>query len=260
MAITTKKMRLRTSKRNNKPKTSKRNNNKSYTKKRNSAIKGKKNSRRVKKQKGGVINDDDAKLLLKKLMNDYDEDYLQGTVFELDILLLLQIIMTYIRPDFYRLTEDKEILNEYETNKENVNKILYMFINAILENKKNIIRWELKISVDNESNSNAFNYYNNGKIMAGTQYINDFLFNIIIQNLLNNKINFELYINNASIPFTQPLNIEEIRESMNKMPDDFHFKTLLEKKLKELDIIGFGFGDSLSHNNANVASPPPRNE
>jgi len=187
-------------------------------------------------------------------MNDYDEDYLQDTVFELDILLLLKNIMTYIKPDFYRLETDA-ILKEYETHKEKVNKILVMFINKIFENKKKIIRWELKISVENEPNSDAFNYVNNyGNIMAGTQYINDFLFNIIIQNLLNKKINFELYINDVPMPFIQPIDIEEITNFINEMPDDFHFKTLLEKKLKELDIIGFGFGAILP----NTAKYPPQ--
>ena len=193
-------------------------------------------------------------------MKDYDVDYLQNTVFELDILLLLQIIMTYIKPNFYELETDKEILNEYETHKEKVNKILYMFINEIFENKTNIISWKLKISVENNSNSDDFNYVHNGKIMAGTQYINDFLFDIIIQNLLNKKIIFELYINNASIPFTQPLNIEEIKKSMKIIPFDFHFKNLLKIKLTELDIIGFGFGDSLPITNAKHAPQQFNNE
>lgn len=195
-------------------------------------------------------------------MNDYDAEYLQGTVFKLDILLLLQIIMTYIKPDFYILKKDKEILNEYKIHKENVNKILCMFINEFFENKTKIISWELKISVENNSNSDDFNYVNNGKIMAGTQYINDFLFDIIIKNLLNKKIIFELYINDndVSMPFNQPIDIEEIKKSMKIIPFDFHFKNLLKIKLTELDIIGFGFGASLPITNAQNASQQFGNE
>jgi len=259
MAITTKKMRLRTSKRNNKPKTPKRKNNKSYTKKRNSAIKAKKNSRRVRKQKGGEIISD--KNLLTNIKADlYDENEIDivenKKTLSLDLILMLTTCMFYINPNFYELVQLKDIdsiKEQYSTNNTKIFDLFNSYIDFLKTKieKKVIDIINLNIYINTK---NSFNYTNFRKVRQyDTEFITNLLFNEVMKNLLDKKINFKLTINDnlIIIPFTQPLNIEEITNFINEMPDDFHFKTLLEKKLKELDIIGFGFGSILPNNTAN---------
>jgi len=243
MAITTKKMRLRTSKRNNKPKTPKRKNNKSYTKKRNSAIKGKRNSRRVRKQRGGEISDAN---LLKNIKRDFDEEQYMNKetkTFNLDLAMMLTMCMSYINTNFWKLTDNNSIKAEYSANRDKIFNLFEQYIDFLEES--NIVVIELCIYINNMETS--FNYTNfSNSPLYDTEFITNLLFNIVIKNLLLKKINFKLIINDdLTIPFTQSLNIQLITNSINKMPFDFHFKNLLKTKLTELDIIGFGFNSTL---------------
>lgn len=259
MAMTTKKMRLRTSKRNNKPKTSKRKNNKSYTKKRNSAIKGKKNSRRVRKQKGGKEIISDEKLLEKIKEDFYDESYIksdenQKKTLTLDLAEMLTMCMFYINPEFYEIyIKDKQ----YSPNSSKIFNLFNSYIIYLETIKIDLI--DLNIYINTE---NGFNYKNNrGRILYDTEFITNLLFNGVMKNLLDKKINFKLTINDdLIIPFTQPLNIEEITKSINAIPFYFNIRKLLNTKLKEWDIIGFGLGAIFPNNNAKPTNQQFPNE
>ena len=163
---------------------------------------------------------------------------------------MLTMCMYYINPAFSELSDIESIKKQYSTNNTKIFNLFDSYIDFLKTNNIDII--DLNIYINNTENS--FNYTNTRDVLQNdTEFITNLLFNGVIKNLLDKEIDFKLTINDdITIPFTKPLNIEEITNFINKMPDDFHFKTLLEKKLKELDIIGFGFGAILPNNTANA--------
>ncbi len=229
--MTTKKMRLRSSKRNNKPKTPKRKTNKSFTKKRNSSKKEKKNSRRFIKQRGGeeIISNRELFVNIEKDFKDYISQYGNKKFIDLDLSLLISMCMVHIDPNFYKLDNETKINDEYSLHRD---KIIRLFNNYIthLQNMKISILLFIYINVNN---NNDFYYTNlQNKAQYGTQFINELLFDVIIKNLLERKTNFTLYINNDyNIPFTLKTNISDI---IDKMHDDglpLDFITLFDTKL-----------------------------
>jgi hypothetical protein len=205
MAITTKKMRLRSSKRNNKPKTPKRKNNKSYTKKRNSAIKAKKNSRRVRKQRGGeeIISD---KELLDKIKGDFLYNRNRETQFgELSVLDLPRVLikaMTYIVPNFLELSKDPIIEETYSKYKDKIftlfNKYINYFntkVNKMIFLLIHVVDLELYLNDSLAHKDYFINPDRMNKPIYSTELIHELLFKNIIPNFLENKQNFRLGIN-----------------------------------------------------------------
>jgi len=205
MAITTKKMRLRTSKRNNKPKTSKRKNNKSYTKKRNSAIKGKKNSRRVRKQKGGeeIISDKDLLDQIKKdfIYNRHRQTHL-GDLSVLDLTRVLIKAMTYIVPNFLELSEYSIIKETYSKYKDKIFTLFNNYIKYFNTKVQKMIFLSINVVdaalyLDNPSAHKDYfiNPDRMNKPIYSTELIHELLFKNIIPNFLVNNQNFMLGIN-----------------------------------------------------------------
>ena len=235
--MTTKKMRLRSSKRNNKAKTPKRKTNKSFTKKRNSSKKEKKNSRRVRKQRGGgEISDED---LLKKIKDDFRE-YMYRTeakqLLNLSLDMMLPVCMGYIDPKFWRLKIEEDINAAYVLYHDKIIKLFndyidYLSIEATKYTYVYLISINIYINVDLDE------YYyvapNKKKLQFSTQIMNELLFDVVINKLLEKEqIYFRLFINNEiEITFHEKANIDKIVEDMAKFKFPKHFINLFIEKL-----------------------------